>query len=235
MTTADIIQEHIEGHPCLIYATEQPLQMLIQLTARHEDKFRIHTLEAIASCAPCGFVWVGVPVADWATALMPWADEAVVQNTEAPTHATSTLKYITTLLIPRLQERFGTLPITLGGYSLGALFALWAATQAHCFTAIAAASPSVWIRNWNAYSEASPMLATWVYTSLGNREEHVRNQRMAAVGLSLRQYHHHLERIMGATHTTLHWNKGGHFDHEAQRMAHGFGWCMQQIEHNKDR
>ena len=61
-------------------------------------------------------------------------------------------------LFPALRERFGDLPAVIGGYSLGGLFSLWAAAQTDSFRAVAAASPSVWIRNWQAFSEQHALL-----------------------------------------------------------------------------
>ena len=47
---------------------------------------------------------------------------------------------------------------------------------------VAAASPSVWFPGWPEYEAAHPIQTQRVYLSLGDREEHTKNQTMAAVG-----------------------------------------------------
>ena len=56
-----------------------------------------------------------------------------------------------------LEADYGKLPVILGGYSLGGLFALWSSMQTDRFAAIAAASPSLWIKDWLNYAEAHPV------------------------------------------------------------------------------
>ncbi len=68
------------------------------------------------------------------------------------------------------------------------------------------------------------MKASTVYLSLGNREEHARNKRMAAVGECIRRQHELLLNKISSSHTILEWNEGGHFNDEAARMARGFIW-----------
>ena len=164
---------------------------------------------------------------------MPWADEAVARDPEVGRHAIDTLDYVTRQLLPYIYNRYGQLPCILGGYSLGGLFSLWAASECPLFDAVAAASPSVWIKNWDNYADSHPSMARKVYMSLGDREEHARNQRMAAVGDCIRRHHERLKAQLGDGSTTLAWNKGGHFDHEDQRMADAFLWCLERINGDK--
>ena len=69
--------------------------------------------------------------------------------------------------------------------------------QTDSFVAVAAASPSVWIRDWQAFSEQHPTLARAVYLSLGDREEHVRNQAIARIGDCIRAQYALLQRQLG--------------------------------------
>ena len=92
-------------------------------------------------------------------------------------------------------------------------------------------APGAW--NWDNYADSHPSMAHKVYMSLGDREEHARNQRMAAVGDCIRRHHERLKAQLGSGSTTLAWNKGGHFDHEDQRMADAFLWCLERIDGDK--
>lgn len=151
------------------------------------------------------------------------------RNEEVGMHAQDTLVYIEESLVPWLHERFGKLPCIIGGYSLGGLFALWAARQSAAFCAVAAASPSLWIKGWADFADNRSLNARLAYISLGDCEEHCRNQRMARIGDCVRHEHLTLTGQIGTTATTLEWNNGGHFGEEAERTAKAFAWCINNI------
>lgn len=216
---------------CNVFATERPEVLLIQPSARHETKNDgiNREVKVLATTATKGFAIVFFDTVEWAKALMPWQDEAVSRNEEVGMHAQDTLVYIEESLVPWLHERFGKLPCIIGGYSLGGLFALWAARQSAAFCAVAAASPSLWIKGWADFADNRSLNAQLAYVSLGNREEHCRNQCMARIGDCVRHEHLTLTEQIGTTATTLEWNNGGHFGEEAKRTAKAFAWCIENI------
>lgn len=216
---------------CNVFATEHPEVLLIQPSARHETKNDgiNREVKALAANATKGFAIVFFDTVEWAKALMPWHDEAVSREEEVGMHAQDTLVYIEESLVPWLHERFGKLPCIIGGYSLGGLFALWAARQSTAFDAVAAASPSLWIKGWADFADSHSLNAQLAYVSLGNREEHCRNQRMARIGDCVRHEHMTLANQIGTSATTLEWNSGGHFGDEAERTAKAFAWCIENI------
>ena len=216
---------------CNVFATERPEVLLIQPSARHETKNDgiNREVKVLATTATKGFAIVFFDTVEWAKALMPWQDEAVSRNEEVGRYASNTLEYIIESLIPWLHERFGKLPCIIGGYSLGGLFALWAARQSAAFCAVAAASPSLWIKGWADFADNRSLNAQLAYVSLGNREEHCRNQCMARIGDCVRHEHLTLTEQIGTTATTLEWNNGGHFGEEAERTAKAFAWCIENI------
>lgn len=216
---------------CNVFATERPEVLLIQPSARHETKNDgiNREVKVLATTATKGFAIVFFDTVEWAKALMPWQDEAVSRNEEVGRYASNTLEYIIESLIPWLHERFGKLPCIIGGYSLGGLFALWAARQSAAFCAVAAASPSLWIKGWADFADNRSLNAQLAYVSLGDREEHCRNQRMARIGDCVRHEHLTLTNQIGSSATTLEWNSGGHFGNEAERTAKAFAWCIENI------
>lgn len=216
---------------CNVFTTERPEVLLIQPSARHETKNDgiNREVKVLATTATKGFAIVFFDTVEWAKALMPWQDEAVSRNEEVGRYASNTLEYIIESLIPWLHERFGKLPCIIGGYSLGGLFALWAARQSAAFDAVAAASPSLWIKRWADFADNRSLNARLAYVSLGDREEHCRNQRMARIGDCVRHEHLTLAGQIGTTATTLEWNNGGHFGEEAERTAKAFAWCIENI------
>ena len=130
-------------------------------------------------------------------------------------------------VLPMLRERYGELPAILGGYSLAGLFALWAGTQTNTFAAVAACSPSLWIKGWSEYADAHPLQAKAVYLSLGDKEEKTRNPLSATVGDRVREQHDRHQ--FAADHCTLVWEKGGHFVTPHLRLARAFAWCINSL------
>ena len=143
--------------------------------------------------------------------------------------AEETLAYIEDVLLPWMRRAYGDMPCVLGGYSLGGLFALWTAYRAENFDGICAVSPSLWVRGWDAYAEGRVACADAVYLSLGDKEERVRNVRMAAVGDCVRRQASRLTRQLAEGKTVFEWNRGGHFDDEPGRMARGLAWTAERV------
>jgi len=114
----------------------------------------------------------------------------------------------------------------IGGYSLAGLFALWAAYNTDVFSAVAAASPSVWFPGFDEYVQKNRIHAGAVYLSLGDKEEKTRNQLMATVGTKIRTLYdtYRADNI----NCVLEWNNGGHFTEPDLRTAKAFAWVLNQ-------
>jgi predicted alpha/beta superfamily hydrolase len=219
----------IEGRTCRLFGSERPGCILIQPSARHENATLEAEAQMIAGLSSVPFVLATIELEDWMLDLMPWPDGNISRDPEAGKHGQDTLQYILLSLIPELQQRFGPLPIIFGGYSLGGLFALWASTQTDSFKAIAAASPSVWIKDWIPFVRKHVPMADAVYLSLGDREEHVKNQAIARVGDNLRTQYTLLQEQLEPRHCTLVWEEGGHFNDNEGRLARAFAWCIKKL------
>ncbi len=209
-----------------LYGSEKPEVILIQLSARHENSTIESEVAKIVELSPVPFVLAAVELEDWTVGLMPWWDGNVSRDLEAGRHAGETLDFVTMELLPELKRRFGELPVVLGGYSLGGLFALWTSSQTDVFQGIAAASPSVWIHGWQQFAKKNPTRAKRVYLSLGDREELVKNQAIARVGDNIRAQYELLQSQLGLENCTLVWEDGGHFTDNDGRLARAFGWCI---------
>lgn len=212
-----------------LYVHDNPVALLIQPLERKEVGTIGHEVSLIAQHTPHPFVMAAFKIDDWHLQMSPWHDDAISRREEVGHHAEETLRFITHRLLPVLQQRFGDLPVVLGGYSLAALFSLWAATQTNVFTGIAAASPSVWIDGWQTFASSHPILSKVAYLSIGRKEEHVRNLSMARVGANIRFEQQLLEQQLGPNNTTLQWNEGGHFDHMDARTAQAYAWTINKF------
>ena len=183
-------------------------------------------MSQLAALTDKPFLLVTIELEDWTIDLMPWPDGNISRDPEAGKHGQETLEIILNGLLPELERRYGTLPVILGGYSLGGLFALWASCQSDRFKAVAAASPSVWIHGWLPFAKKHMPMADAVYLSLGDQEEHVKNQAIARVGDNLRVQYELLQKQLGQERCTLVWEEGNHFTDNAGRMARAFAWCL---------
>ncbi len=219
----------IGGRKCRLFAPDAPACLLIQPSARHETATLAAEAGMIAELSGVPSVLATVELEDWTVGLMPWWDGNVSRDPEAGKHGQETLEYLLSALVPELRERFGPLPLILGGYSLGGLFALWASMQTDTFQAVAAASPSVWIHGWLPFARKHVPLAEDIYLSLGDREEQVKNQAIPRVGDNLRAHYALLQEQIGPEHCTLVWEQGNHFTDNEGRLARAFAWCLRRI------
>lgn len=220
----------IAGRECFVHADEAPRFLLVQTLGRHERGNFEHTAASIAEATGVPFVLAAFQIFEWDLDLTPWHDPAINRDPKVGTMAGDTLRYVTDSLLPALETRYGKLPVILGGYSLGGLFALWSASQTDRFAAIAAASPSLWIQGWLDFAPAHPVRTGKVYLSLGDREEHVKNRSIARVGDCVREEYELLKRQLGPSDCTLVWNVGGHFQDDDLRLAAAFSWCIGHLE-----
>ncbi len=220
----------INGRECFLSDAINPKYILIQTLGNHERGIFDRTTELIAESCGVPFVLAAFQVFDWNLDLMPWHDDAISRKPEVGTKTGETLGYVTESLLPALEADYGKLPVILGGYSLGGLFALWSSMQTDRFAAIAAASPSLWIKDWLDYAKGNPVQAGKVYLSLGDQEEHVKNRAIARVSDSVRGEYELLKAQLGRENCTLVWNPGNHFQDGDKRLAAAFSWCIKELE-----
>ena len=220
----------IDGRECFVYHSDKPRYLLIQTLGNQERGIFDRTAGLIAQASGIPFVLAAFQVFDWALDLTPWHDDAINRKPEVGTMTGEMLRYVTESLLPVLEAEYGKLPVILGGYSLGGLFALWSSMQTDRFAAIAAASPSVWIRDWLDYAKAHPVMTGKVYLSLGDQEERVKNRFISRVGDCVRGEYELLEAQLGSANCTLAWNPGGHLQDGDIRLAAAFSWCINALE-----
>lgn len=192
---------------------------LLQPTGEAESGFLEEEYEQIRRLVPDGKLCLAAfPVADWNTGLSPWKAPAVFGNEPFGEGGEATLSYLLEALLPALESTYpGERSVYLCGYSLGGLFALWAATKTERFSAVAGVSPSVWFPGWQEYLSGHP-IGIPVYLSLGDREAHTRNPLLATVADAILATH---ERVPGSI---LEWNPGGHFADVPLRLAKAARW-----------
>ena len=212
----------IDGRLCFLYQDEAATHLLIQPIDEHDLELLDQEIEAIKKLSGKPFSLVAFMIKDWNQELTPWAAPAVFGKVPFGSGAEKTLEFITSRLLPEVQENIPHL--ILGGYSLAGLFALWAGYQTDKFDGIVAASPSVWFPKWIEYATDNKPLAKSIYLSLGDKEEKAKNPVMAQVGNAIRRQNELLTGQMD--NTILEWNPGNHFVDSEKRTAKGFAWVM---------
>lgn len=207
---------------CIIQPLERRELALLQ---NELDKINLETDGA-------EYLFVGIEISDWNGELSPWQSSPAFGNKAFSGGAATTLQYIQQQLLPHLQEKYGLKDDTrylLGGYSLAGLFALWAGTKTSVFTAIVAASPSVWFPKWDEYATQNPTNAQFVYLSMGDAEPIAKNPVMARTGTNIKSLCVLLEKQLGETNFLFEWNEGGHFKFPEIRTGKGFGKALKRL------
>ena len=200
------------------YGKPEASTVLIQMVDDHDSELMESEIAGIRSLTDRDFCLLAIPVASWNRDLSPWEAPPVFGKEGFGDGAARTLEEVLAFCGDRDKTYI------LGGYSLAGLFALWAACRTDVFSAVAAASPSVWFPGFIDYLKAHEMKASRVYLSLGDREERTRNPVMASVGDRIRETADLLQ--TSGVQTVLEWNPGNHFVDSDRRMAKAFAWAM---------
>lgn len=213
----------------LVSADESPAVLLLQ-PADHPEIHTLRNMRRLTEEKTDGipFSLALFEAKDWNRDLSPWAAPGIYGREDFGGRAEETLRFVKEDLIP---ETAGYLPeanrYIIGGYSLAGLFALWAAYQTDLFEAAAGVSPSVWYPEWDTFISDRSVLASYVYLSLGKKEEKAGNRMMREVGNRIRMQYDTL-REQGCR-CDLVWHPGGHFQDPEGRTAEGFARCIREI------
>ena len=200
------------------YGNPDANTVLIQMIDDHDLKGLENEAEEIRDRTDKDFYLIGIKVQSWNDDLSPWEAPAVFGKDGVGGRAGSTLDELMPLCADRNRIYY------IGGYSLAALFALWAAYQTDIFKGVAAASPSMWFPRFADYMKENRIKADSVYLSLGDKEEKVKNPVMATVGDRIREA---ADVLKGQdVNTILEWNEGNHFKDAGIRTAKAFAWLL---------
>ena len=200
------------------YGNKDASIVLIQPVDEHDMEGLEVEVKEIEKMTAMDFCLTAVKIAEWNKELSPWPSPAVFGHEDFGCGAEATLHEILALCRDAQKKYF------LGGYSLAALFSLWAAYQTPVFSGIAAASPSIWFPGFIEYMKEHKCRSGNVYLSLGDKEEKTKNPLMAKVGEAIREGHEIL--VSSGINCTLEWNQGNHFKDSALRTAKAFAWVM---------
>lgn len=170
-------------------------------------------------------------VNDWNSQLSPWPARAASGEEMFAGGGIDTLAWLTDKCIPQLREEKlipEGVPQYTAGYSLSGLFAFWAFLESDIFEGTASCSGSLWIDGWMEYIRNKRLSQdSFIYLSLGSKEERTKNLLMSTVGDCTRETYNCLKNNPAVKKITLQWNKGGHFADADARLVNGILWLLQ--------
>jgi len=191
--------------------------VLVQPVDEHDMEMIEKEVSLIREYTGTDFLFAAFKVGNWNKDLSPWKAPAVFGKDDFG-GAADTLADILNYCDDSEKTYF------LGGYSLAALFSIWASYQTDVFCGIAAASPSMWFPSFTEYMKDNSIRTQAVYFSLGDKESKARNPVIATVGNKIEEAYGLLkERNISVT---LEWNQGNHFKDSEIRTAKAFAWLI---------
>ncbi len=200
---------------------------LVVLNTFQEEGEKVY--KAIKVTCDQDFSLLCVSGLDWNRELSPWQSPSLSDD-ETPFSggADEYLDSLTGRIIPDAIEKVGIDPayISLAGYSLAGLFAVYSLYRTDMFSRVASASGSFWFPGFvDLVREREPLhMPDRIYFSLGDKEARTRNQILSTVEVGTRTVFGTF--IEKGTDAVFEMNPGNHFRNPAERMARGISWML---------
>ena len=196
--------------------------VLIQPVDEHDLSFIDNEIKEIKRLTNNrDFLLIAFKVNNWNKDLSPYKAKAVFGKEDFGDGASNTLKEVLSVCND-LNKTY-----IIGGYSLAALFAIWASYNTNTFKGVAASSPSIWFPNFINYMRDNIIKTNNVYLSLGDQEEKTKNPIMSKVGICIKEAYELLKD--NNINCFFEYNKGNHFIDADIRTAKGFAWVINRI------
>ncbi|MBO6280069.1 MAG: esterase [Bacilli bacterium] len=197
--------------------------VLVQLVDSFELNSISKEIEYIKEQTSIDFCFLVIKVNNWNDDLSPWKMDAVIGKESFGGLSDKTLKEV--LNICNENKTY-----ILGGYSLSALFALWASYNTDRFIAIASSSPSLWFKDFTKYMKENHSYAKYIYLSLGDKEDKTRNEILSSISKKIKEAY---ECLKPNHQTILEFNSGNHFQNVEERVAKGFIWAINKVQKSR--
>lgn len=194
--------------------------------------------ESVWELTDRSFALVVVEGIDWNRDLSPWRHEKVFAGGED--FAGGAAEYLTTLteqLIPAAEQALKLRPERryLAGYSLGALFAVYAIYHTSLFDGIGSISGSLWYDGFLRYVEEHTVKRNpeKIYFSLGKKEASSARGIMQTVLVRTKQIEEKFRN--DGIDTMMEMNEGNHFTQAPERIAKGIRWLLRSPERTEGK
>ncbi len=175
------------------------------------------------------FVLCAIGNLNWDDDMSPWAAPAISQNdTPCSGKADEYLKILIEKIIPTVKNKFQYNPkhISIAGYSLAGLFAIYSLYKTDVFCSAASASGSFWYPGFTDFVKSNEMKIKpkSLYLSLGDTEKNSKITILQSVQDNTQKIYEYYKQQN--INTVFELNKGNHFMQTTARMARGIVWVL---------
>ena len=211
-----------EGKEATLYHSKESGSPLIILNNYTGDGKSV--MEAVEKPEKKDFNLLCVGNLNWEHDMTPWYCPPISpKDTPYTGGADEYLKLLLNDILPECIKRVDGTPshISIAGYSLAGLFALYALYHTDVFKRAASMSGSLWYPDFKEYVFAHEMKRKpdRIYLSLGDKEARTRNQYLNAVQENTESIAGHFREV--GIDVTFEMNPGYHFRNAAHRSAKG--------------
>jgi len=219
---------NIEGKTVELFPSAGPGAPLVLLNGEAGEGSAVR--EAVKAATEVDFSLAAVSSLRWEDDLTPWPIPPIMKGASpCAGQADAYIALLTERILPEILAGLPAEPeyVTIAGYSLAGLFALYAMYRTDRFARVASASGSLWYPDFVAFAKSHvPMRQPdALYLSLGDREGKTRNPLMRPVEDNTRMLADFYREA--GIHTRLEMNPGGHFNDPNGRMARAIAWTLE--------
>lgn len=212
----------IEEKEVTLYHSKNPGMPLVILNNYVGDGKSV--MELVNACGNKDFNLLCIGNLKWDHDMTPWYCPATSPvDTPCTGGAEEYLKLLLDEILPEGLHRVSGMPshISIAGYSLAGLFALYATYHTDIFDRVASISGSLWFPGFKAYvlSHIMKKKPEKVYISLGDKESKTRNMYLQTVQENTEQIVDHFQ--SKGLSVIFEMNPGNHFKDVALRSTKG--------------
>lgn len=218
----DIEKYTVEGRSATLYMAGSKDSPLIVLNNFSEDGGPVvKTLKEMV-CPDLNLLCV--ENLNWNHDMTPWPCPPLSpKDTPCTGGADDYLQLLISEIIPKAKELVRGVPshISLVGYSLAGLFALWACYNCDVFDRVASISGSLWFPGFKEYvfHHSMKKIPDRMYLSLGDTEAKTKNTTLQIVQNNTEEIFEHYKRL--GMDVVWELNPGNHFKNAVLRSAKG--------------
>lgn len=175
------------------------------------------------------FILVVINGLDWDAEMSPWPAPALDKN-DSPCSGDAEyyLKFMTEEILPEVQSHvpFEITHRILAGYSLSALFAVYALYNSDLFEDVVCCSGSFWYPDFVKFAKTNKLKIKpgKMYFSLGNTEARSSNPILKTVAVNTQALVRYYKSL--GIDAIFCWSSGNHFNDPYGRLAKGIRWVL---------
>ena len=229
--------EHIKCH--IYYYQNTTITKIIYWI----ENFTLKAPDALSTLTSLNnYLIVGISIEDWNTNLTPWYCPQLFgkkKNNDFKGEGQKTFDWIVNYCLKKIENDYTNIinknevKRYIGGYSLSALFALWAFysdknKKENIFNGVCACSPSLWYLKWDEYmKDRTAPTNSIIYLSLGDKEGQTKNETFKKMRTEMDKLIEIIKNDKEIKKYFYEENKGGHYVESDLRMAKGFKWIIE--------